>query len=61
VSAAVLSMPLGRPCAACTAVSAAQQQVPTVRLGRRSRHGQSGWLRPILHPRRTIGTDVGDW
>ena len=61
VSAAALATPLGRPCAECTAVSATQQQVLTVRLGRRSRHGQSGWLRPILHPRRTIGTDVGGW
>ncbi len=61
VSAAVLATPLGRPCAECTAISAAQQQVPIVRSGRRSRHGQSGWLRRILHPRRTVGTDVGGW
>jgi hypothetical protein len=61
VSAAALATPLGRPCAECAAVSAVQQQAVTVRLGRRSRHGQSGWLRPILHSRRTIGTDVGGW
>jgi len=61
VSAAALATPLGRPCAECPAVSVAQQQVPTVRLGRRSRHGLPGWLRPILHPRRTIGADVGGW
>jgi hypothetical protein len=61
VSAAALATRLGRPCAECASVSAAQQQVPMVRLGRRSRHGQSGWLRRILHPRRTIGTDVGGW
>jgi hypothetical protein len=61
VSAAALATPLGRPCAECTAISAAQQQVPIVRPGRRSRHRQSGWLRRILHPRRTIGTDAGSW
>ena len=61
VSAAAFATPLGRPCAECTAVSATQQQVLTVHLGRRSRHGQSGWLRRILRPRRTIGTDVGGW
>jgi hypothetical protein len=42
---AALATPLGRPCAACIAVSAAQPQVPTVRPGRRSRHRQPGWLR----------------
>jgi hypothetical protein len=61
VSAAALATPLGRPCAQCTAISVAQQQVPIVRLGRRSRHGQSGWLRRKPNPRRTIGTDVGGW
>jgi hypothetical protein len=60
-SAAALATPLGRACAECAVVSAAQQRVRTVRLGRRSRHGQSGWLRRILYPRRTIGTDVGGW
>jgi hypothetical protein len=38
-------------------VSAAQQRYGPCR----SRHGQSGWLRRILYPRRTIGTDVGGW
>jgi hypothetical protein len=61
VSATALATPLRRPCAECIAVSAVQQLVPTGRVGRRSRHGQSRWLRPILHPRRTIGTDVGGW
>jgi hypothetical protein len=61
VSAAVLATPFGRLCAECAAVSAAQQQVSTVRLGRRSRCGRAGWVRPVLRPRRTIGTDVGGW
>jgi hypothetical protein len=56
-----LATPLDRPCVECTAISAAQQQVPTVRLGHRSRRRQSEWLRPILHPRRTIGTDMAGW
>lgn len=58
VSAAALATPLGRPCAECTAVTAAQQQVSTGRPGRRSRHHQSGWLRRKLHPQRTTGTDI---
>jgi hypothetical protein len=60
-AAAALATPLGRPCAECTAVSAAQELVPIVRLGRRSLHRQSRWLRPILDPRRTIDTDMGGW
>jgi hypothetical protein len=59
VSAAALTTPLGRPCAECTPVSAAQQQVPTVGPGRRSRHRAPGWLRRKLHPQRNTGTDMG--
>jgi hypothetical protein len=59
VSAAALATPLGRPCAACTALSAAQPQGPTVRPGRRSRHRQPGWLRRKLRPRRNTGTGMG--
>jgi hypothetical protein len=59
VSAAALATPLGRPCAACTALSAAQPQGPTVRPGRRSRHRQPGWLRRKLRPQRNTGTGMG--
>ncbi len=59
VSAAALATPLGRPCAERTAVTAAHQQIPTVRPSRRSRHRQSGWLRRKLHPQRNTGTDIG--
>jgi hypothetical protein len=59
VSAAALATPLGRPCAECTAVSATQQQVPTLRPGRRARHRQSGWLRRKLRRQRNTGTDMG--
>jgi hypothetical protein len=59
VSAAALATPLGRPCAECTAALAAQQQVSTVRPGRRSSHRQSGWLRRKLNRQRNTGTDMG--
>jgi hypothetical protein len=59
VSAAELATPLGRRCAECTAISAVQQQVPIVRLGRCSRHRQSGWLRRKLHLQRNTGTATG--
>jgi hypothetical protein len=58
VSAAALATPLGRPCAECTAVSAAQQQVPTVRPDHRARHRQPGWLRRKLRPQRNTGIDM---
>ena len=58
VSAAALATPLGQPCAGCTAVSAAQQQVPIVRPDRRSRHRRPGWLRRKLRPQRNTGTDM---
>ena len=59
VSAAALATPLGRPCAECTAVSTAEQQVPTVRSRRRFRHRRPGWLRRKLRPQRNTGTDMG--
>jgi hypothetical protein len=54
-----LATPLGRPCAACIAVSVTRQQPPAMRPARGSRHRQTGWLRRILSRQHIAGMDVG--